>query len=172
MGPLRKQLFCVSFLLAFCAGLMYGQSTTGTIVGSVTDPSGAVVPGVVITVTDLGTNITAKATTDGHGDYVVTPLAIGTYSVSFEAKGFKKYVDSGVKVDVQDRVRVDASLQIGTIADTVEVQTAAPLLETDTSSLGQVVDSQRIVDLPLNGRFFTRLAVLTCRHSSHAFRRA
>ncbi len=113
MGPLRKQLFCVSFLLAFCAGLMYGQSTTGTIVGSVTDPSGAVVPGVVITVTDLGTNITAKATTDGHGDYVVTPLAIGTYSVSFEAKGFKKYVDSGVKVDVQDRVRVDASLQIG-----------------------------------------------------------
>ena len=64
-------------------------------------------------------------------------------------------------MDVQDRVRVDASLQIGTMADTVEVQTAAPLLETDTSSLGQVVDSQRIVDLPLNGRFFTRLAVLT-----------
>ena len=60
MGLLSKQLFCVSFLLAFCAGLMYGQSTTGTIVGSVTDPSGAVIPGVVITVTDLGTNITAK----------------------------------------------------------------------------------------------------------------
>ena len=152
---------CGLFMLALLSASLTAQSTTGTIVGSVTDPSGAVIPGVDLTVTDLGTNITVKGSTDAHGDYVVTELAIGTYSVTFEAKGFKKYVDSGVKVDVQDRVRVNASLQIGQAADTIEVQSAAPLLETDTSSLGQVVDSQRIVDLPLNGRFFTRLAVLT-----------
>ena len=161
MGPLFSKLGWRFLVFALCCAALPGQSTTGTIVGTVTDPSGAVIPGVDLTVTDLGTNSTTKATTDAHGDYVVTPLAIGTYSISFEAKGFKKYVNSGVKVDVQDRVRVDANLQIGQAADTIEVQGAAPLLETDTSSLGQVVDSQRIVDLPLNGRFFTRLAVLT-----------
>jgi Carboxypeptidase regulatory-like domain/TonB dependent receptor len=158
---LRNKFVRGFLLLSFGCAAVLGQSTTGTILGSVTDPSGAVVPGVVVTVTDLGTGITTSSSSDGHGDYVVTPLAIGTYSIAFEAKGFKKYVESGIKVDVQDRVRVNATLQIGRAAEMIEVQAAAPLLETDTSSLGQVVDSQRIVDLPLNGRFFTRLAVLT-----------
>lgn len=158
--PLNKLVRGLILLSSFCA-IAVGQSTTGTIVGSVTDPSGAVIPGAAVTVTDLGTGITTTSSSDNHGDYVVTPLAIGSYSIAFEAKGFKKYVDSGIKVDVQDRVRINATLQIGRAADTIEVQAAAPLLESDTSSLGQVVDSQRIVDLPLNGRFFTRLAVLT-----------
>ena len=161
MARLLRKLGGRFFLLALFSAYLPAQSTTGTIVGTVTDQSGALVPGVDVTVTDMGTNIVTKATSDSHGDFVVTPLAIGNYSIAFEAKGFKKYVDSGIKVDVQDRVRVDATLQVGRAADTVEVQSAAPLLETDTSSLGQVVDSQRIVDLPLNGRFFTRLAVLT-----------
>ena len=161
MAPRLNRLHYGLLVFALCCSSIQGQSTTGTIVGTVTDPSGALVPGVDLIVRDLGTNGTTKATTDSHGDYVVTQLAIGTYSVYFEAKGFKKFVSSGIKVDVQDRVRVDASLEIGQAADTVEVQTAAPLLESDTSSLGQVIDSQKIVDLPLNGRFFTRLAVLT-----------
>ena len=109
----------------------------------------------------MGTNIAVKTTTDASGEYVVTPLEVGKYSVAVEATGFKRSVRSDIQVNVQDRVRVDARLEVGKASETVEVQAAAPVLETDTSYLGEVVDSQRIVDLPLNGRFFTRLAVLT-----------
>jgi Carboxypeptidase regulatory-like domain/TonB dependent receptor len=153
---------CYKFLLlcAFAVRLA-SQSTTGSIAGTVTDPSGAVIPNATVVVTDLGTNIETRTVTDQSGSYVVTPLAIGRYSVAIEAKGFKRFIDSGITVNVQDRLRVDAVLQIGQAADSIQVEAAAPLLEADTSTLGQVVDSQRIVDLPLNGRFFTRLAVLT-----------
>jgi hypothetical protein len=137
------------------------QTTTGSIVGTVTDPSGAIIAGATVTVTNQGTNIALKATTDPAGNYVVTPLAVGTYTVAVEAAGFKKSVRSDIPINVQDRVRVDASLEVGAVTDTVEVVGAAPMLQTDTSYLGQVVGSQEIVDLPLNGRYFTRLAVLT-----------
>jgi hypothetical protein len=137
------------------------QSTSGTIVGTVTDPTGAVVAGANVTVTNQGTGIALKTTTDSTGNYVLTPVAVGTYSVTVESAGFKKSVSSNITVNVQDRVRVDAALQVGEIVDTVEVAASAPLLQTDTSYLGQVVESQRIVDLPLNGRYFSRLAILT-----------
>jgi hypothetical protein len=137
------------------------QTTSGAIVGSVTDPSGAVIGGANITVTNVDTGISVKATTDASGEYVVTPLGVGRYTVAVEATGFKRSVRSDITLNVQDRLRVDAKLEVGAVTDTVEVQAAAPILETDTSYLGEVVDSQRIVDLPLNGRFFTRLAVLT-----------
>ncbi len=137
------------------------QTTAGSIVGTVTDPSGGVIGGATVTITNMGTNIAVKTTTDASGEYVMTPLEVGKYSVTVEATGFKRSVRSDIPVNVQDRVRVDARLEVGQVSDTVEVQAAAPILETDTSYLGEVVDSQRIVDLPLNGRFFTRLAVLT-----------
>ncbi len=150
-------LLCLMFSLA----PLDAQTTSGAIVGTVTDPSGAVIGGASITVTNVDTSISVKATTDASGDYVVTPLPIGRYSVTVEASGFKKSVRSDITLNVQDRVRVDAKLEVGAVTDTVEVAAAAPMLETDTSYLGQVVDSQRIEDLPLNGRYFTRLAVLT-----------
>jgi hypothetical protein len=137
------------------------QTTAGSIVGTVTDPSGAIIAGAAITITNMGTNIAVKTTTDASGEYVLTPLEVGKYSVAVEATGFKRSVRSDIQVNVQDRVRVDAKLEVGQVTDTVQVEAAAPILETDTSYLGEVVDSERIVDLPLNGRFFTRLAVLT-----------
>src|SRR5712692_2320342 len=137
------------------------QTTTGSIVGTVTDPSGAVIGGATVTITNVDTGIAVKTSTDSTGNYVVTPLSIGRYSVTVEASGFKKSVRTDITVNVQDRVRVDAALEVGAVTDTVEVVAAAPMLQTDTSYLGQVVESQRIVDLPLNGRFFSRLAVLT-----------
>ena len=137
------------------------QSTTGSILGTVTDASGAVVPAAAVTVTNMDTNITTSVVTNGTGDFVATLLPIGRYSVAVEAKGFKKAVSSDIQVNVQDRLRLDFVLQVGNIVDTVEVQSAAPLLQTDSSNLGQVVESKRIEDLPLNGRFFSRLAVLT-----------
>jgi len=151
--------------LALCAVLavapLCAQTTAGSIVGTVTDPSGAVIAGANITITNVGTNIAVKATTDSAGEYVVTPLEVGKYSVTVEATGFKRSLRPDIQVNVQDRVRVDAKLEVGQVTDTVEVAGEAPILETDTSYLGEVVDSQHIVDLPLNGRFFTRLAVLT-----------
>src|SRR5262249_39138067 len=131
------------------------------IVGSVTDPSGGVIAGAAITVTNMDTNIAVKATTDSSGNYVVSPLNVGRYAVTVEATGFKRSHRTDIILNVQDRIRVDAALEVGSVTDTVEVAAAAPQLESDTSYLGQVVESQRIVDLPLNGRVFTRLAVLT-----------
>jgi hypothetical protein len=150
-------------LLCFCFVTLSldAQSTTGAIVGTVTDPSGGIIGGAIVTITNVGTNIAVKTTTDASGEYVVTPLEVGKYSVAVEAPGFKRSVRSDIQVNVQDRVRVDARLEVGQASETVEVQATTPVLETDTSYLGEVVDSQRIVDLPLNGRFFTRLAVLT-----------
>jgi hypothetical protein len=147
--------------LVLCLAPLGAQTTAGSIVGTVTDPSGAIVAGAAITITNMGTNIAVKTTSDSSGEYVVTPLEVGKYSVAVEATGFKRSLRPDIQVNVQDRVRVDAKLEVGKSTETVEVTAAAPILETDTSYLGEVVDSQRIVDLPLNGRFFTRLAVLT-----------
>src|SRR6266436_5502009 len=157
----RFHLLAIVLCLITSLTRLGGQTTTGSIVGTVSDPTGAVISAANITVTNINTGIAVKTTTDSAGNYVVTPLQVGRYSVTVEAAGFKKSVRSDIPVNVQDRVRVDAALEVGAITDTVEVAAAAPLLETDTSYLGQVVDSQRIVDLPLNGRYFSRLAVLT-----------
>src|SRR5271169_1857013 len=122
------------------------QTTAGSIVGTVTDPSGAIVAGATVTITNTGTNIAFKTTSNSSGEFVVTPLEVGKYSVAVEATGFKRSLRPDVQVNVQDRVRVDAKLEVGNATDTVQVTEAAPILETDTSYLGEVVDAQRIVD--------------------------
>jgi hypothetical protein len=138
------------------------QTTTGSIVGTITDSSGGAVPGAVVTVTNEGTGIVAiRLSTDSSGNYVATTLPPGRYSVTVEATGFKKSVNPGINLSVQDRIGLNVTLEVGQVTETVEVVGAAQQLQTDSSYLGQVVESQRIVDLPLNGRFFTRLAVLT-----------
>ncbi len=157
----------VAFLLSFLCfcflrpAPVAAQTTTGSIVGTVTDPSGAVVPGATVTVTNQGTGNSLVITTGDTGGFVATTLPIGQYSVTVEAAGFKKSVSSGITLNMQDRVRIDMVLNVGEVNETVEVVGAAPALQTDTSYLGQVIDNREIVDLPLNGRFFTRLAILT-----------
>src|SRR5438270_13269767 len=154
-----EHLWIVLYFLSVAP--MAAQTTTGSIVGTVSDASSAAVPGATVTVTNVDTNIATKTTTDSTGNYVVTPLPVGNYSVTVEAKGFKKSVSQGITLNMQDRIGVNVVLELGQVTETVEVMGAAPALQTDTSYLGQVVDSKKIVDLPLNGRFFTRLAVLT-----------
>jgi len=157
----RQYVVGLALTLILAVAPLSAQTTAGSIVGTVTDPSGAIIAGATVTITNLGSNIAVKTTSDSSGEYVVTPLEVGKYSVAVEATGFKRSIRPDIQVNVQDRVRVDAKLEVGKATETVEVADAAPILETDTSYLGEVVDSQRIVDLPLNGRFFTRLAVLT-----------
>jgi hypothetical protein len=161
MHRIHREIFCFAAAVLLALSVTWAQTTTGSIVGTVTDTSGASVANATVTITNVDTGITNKTITTASGDYVVTPLPVGHYSVTVEAAGFKKSVNGGITLNVQDRIGVNVVLEVGQITETVEVVGAAPSLQTDTSYLGQVVDSQKIVDLPLNGRFFTRLAVLT-----------
>ncbi len=155
------RLVLISTSLLLMQRVAPAQTTTGSIVGSVTDTSGGVVSNANVTVTNANTGLAVKTTTDSSGNYAVTTLPVGSYTVAVEAPGFKRAVNTGITVNVQDRIGVNIALELGQVTETVEVTGAAPILQTDTSYLGQVVESQKIVDLPLNGRFFTRLAVLT-----------
>ncbi|HLK21748.1 MAG TPA: TonB-dependent receptor [Bryobacteraceae bacterium] len=140
---------------------LYAQVDTATIVGTVQDSSGAVVPGAAVTATEVNTNIKTATRADASGNYAITPLKIGTYSVSVEAQGFKTETRGGVVLQVQDRARLDFTLQVGSQSEVVNIDASAPVVETETSSLGDVVTSQQVSDLPLNGRDFTQLATLT-----------
>jgi hypothetical protein len=138
------------------------QTTTGSIVGTVSDPSGGAVAGARVAVANEGTGIVAiTLVTDSSGNYVATTLPPGRYSVTVEATGFKKSVSPGINLSVQDRIGVNVVLEVGQVTETVEVVGAAQALQTDSSYLGQVVDGKRIAELPLNGRYFTRLVMLT-----------
>ena len=141
--------------------LAYGQADTATIVGTVRDSSAAVIVGGTITVTETDTGTKALARTDSTGNYVVTPLRIGNYTVAVEAPGFKTETHSGIVLQVQDRLRVDFTMQVGSVNEAVNVQESVPVIETETSALGDVVASQQITDMPLNGRDYTQLATLT-----------
>ncbi len=161
MFDLRKPflIFSFTFLLSL-ASVLWAQKDTGGITGIVTDPSGAVMSGAKVTVTDVDRGISFTTTTAGNGEYVVRPLKIGRYNVIVEVKGFKRTEVGPVTVDVQSRPQVNVELQVGGVTEVVKVTTQGPQLQTETSDLGQVVDSNTIVTLPLNGRNFAQLALL------------
>jgi hypothetical protein len=140
--------------------MVWAQVTTGRIVGIVTDPSGSRVPGVAVTVTEIETSTSTTVNTDSEGSYSATNLKIGTYKAAFKKEGFEQSIESSVDVGIGQVVRLDVALKVGGVTQTVEVTGAAPLLQTDTSSLGTIEDEKRIVELPLNGRNFFKLAYL------------
>ena len=151
-----RALFMIFLLVPFC----WGQKDTGSLVGVVRDSSGAVIPNAKVTVTepDQGTSFTTS--TNASGEYIATPLRIGRYNITVEKQGFKKAVVGPVVLDVQARPAVNVTLQVGQVAETVIVTSEGPQLETETSDLGQVVDSRTATTLPLNGRNFAQLAQL------------
>ena len=135
------------------------QITTATVLGTVTDPSGAAVTGATVTVTNMSTGQIHSATTGSEGAYLVPLLAIGgTYVVTVEAKGFEKFSQTGIVLEVNQNARVDASLRVGAATDTVQVSGVPPLVDTHGSSLETVVEQERITELPLNGRNPVQLA--------------
>jgi Carboxypeptidase regulatory-like domain/TonB dependent receptor len=152
-------LFLASMFLALATPL-WAQKDAGAIVGLVRDPSGAVVTGAKVIVTDVDRGIEMTLSTNGQGEYVASPLRIGRYSVTVEKQGFKKAVAGPVQVNIQDRLGVDLKLEPGMATETMTVTSQRPQLETETSELGQVVDSRRINALPLNGRNYAQLALL------------
>src|SRR6185312_723931 len=133
-----KYAFRSAALLILSSFAGFAQKDTAALVGRVLDPTGASVPGAEVTATDTGTNFTYRGTSDTTGEWTISPVRIGTYRVSIKAKGFKTSEVGPITLDVQQRRRIDVSLQPGEVRETVQVQETAPLLETDTSERGQV----------------------------------
>ena len=146
-------------LLLSC-GNAWAQKDTGVIAGTVRDASGAIVVGAKVSVIDVDRGTEFNTTTDGNGEYVAGPLKVGRYTVNVEKTGFKTAVAGPVQLDVQDRIEANVKLEIGQVSQKVEVTVQNPLLETETSTMGEVMDKTRIETLPLNGRNFAQLAQL------------
>jgi hypothetical protein len=157
---LKRIPVSIACILFLCLNLV-AQQETATITGEVKDATGALVPKATITVTNIGTNISVKTETNDQGSYTVPSLRPGDYTVTAEKSGFNKTLRSGVTLQVNQFTRIDITLQIGQVSEVVEVAGGAPLLETETSSRGSVIDQRKIVDLPLNGRDYNQLALLS-----------
>jgi hypothetical protein len=152
---------CLFLTLLFAPMATHAQTDTATIVGTVMDQSGAALPNASVTLTNLGTNLKTVVKTDSNGTFVATPLKIGDYSVAVEAPGFKSATQTGINLNVQDRLRVDFTMQIGSVSEQVVVNTAAPQLQSESSTLGDVIEGKQVAALPLNGRDYTQLVALT-----------
>src|SRR5438552_3227801 len=136
----------------------YAQSAT--ITGTVTDPAGAVLPGALITITNTETNSERTFTTDEHGDYTVPLLTAGTYRVEALLSGFQTADAENIELGVDDRLRIDFILQIGEVTERITVTETTPLVQSQSSSVGIVIDNRKITELSLNGRQFESLAQL------------
>ena len=156
---LQYLFILVAIALCLTAGA-WAQKDTGSIVGTVTDSSGAVVPDANVLVTEVDQGTTFNTKTNSSGEYTATPLRVGRYNITVERAGFRKAVAGPVVVDIQSRPRLNITLQPGQVTETVVVKSQAPQLETTTSELGQVIDSRQATTLPLNGRNFAQLAQL------------
>jgi hypothetical protein len=142
------------------AASLFAVGPTGTIVGTITDPSGAVVPKARVTVRNQETNATREVVTDGEGDYNVPLLPPALYQVSAEKPGFRRSVYRAFNLDVDQTARVDFTLQVGEVNEDIAVTDSVPIIQTDTSTLGQVIDGRQVHELPLNERNFLSFALL------------
>ena len=151
------------FVFAFCLLLtprLFAQFESATVLGTVRDPSGAPVPNAHVTLDDVKTGVSFQATTGNSGDYEFVNERPSTYRVQVTAPGFETAIAASFDLQVNARQRVDLALQVGQASQSVTVNDAVELLETDTSSRGQVINPKQIVDLPLNGRSYADLAAL------------
>ena len=152
-------LLMVAFCLFF-VNKASSQVNTADILGTVSDPGGAVIPNVKITITNTATNDAKTVTTSSTGDFVVNLLPSGQYTVTAEAPSFKK-ATVNLSVVTGDRARADIKLEVGSVTEVVEVVAQSPALQTDSATLSTVVAAQSVQDLPLNGRNFVTLVQST-----------
>ena len=139
---------------------VWAQFETAVVLGTVRDPNGAVLPGAKVTLRNTATGITATATTDANGDYLFPSVKIGVYRVTAELGGFSTGAVEEVAVTVEARKRVDFALQVGTATEVITISGQAPLLETDSSSKGQIIGEKQMTNLPILGRTYSTLALL------------
>ena len=156
----RNLIYHIAWLLAFtmCAeAFMYGQATNGTILGTVTDTAGAVVTKANVDVVNVATGVVHATQTTDSGDFTVPYLAPGTYRVTVQSSGFQRALMDKVDLAVDQRVRVNVTMKPGAISEVVEVQANPVALDTDSAAVAQLVSSEQVDQLPLNGRNFLQL---------------
>jgi len=132
------------------SGLGHAQlAGTGAIAGSIQDPSGAVVPGATVTAVNVATNVRTTRTTTSSGDYNITPLSVGTYTVTVSAVGFQGYRQENITVDALATVTLNMKLSVGQASETVTITSAPPVVDTSDATLGAVMDNEMYSNLPL-----------------------
>lgn len=152
------KLTALAILIGVC--FVQAQTTSTQILGTVTDPSGASVAGATVEILRTETGEKRSATTDSSGGYIMPALEIGTYDVTVQAAGFQRLLKRGIVLELNQKARVDFTLKVGSITDTVSVIATAPVLKTDDATIGEVVNRELITELPLNGRNFAQLAIV------------
>lgn len=157
---LRKVGLFLTLACLLTATIAVGQTITGSITGTVSDPTGAVVPNMKVTATNTGTNLAFNAQSNEAGVYRLLFLPIGTYNLAVEGSGFKKYSAGPFALEVNQVARVDVKLELGDTTQTVEVSGVAPILQTESTSTGDTITSTKLTSVPLNGRNFASLALL------------
>ncbi|MCI0622539.1 MAG: carboxypeptidase-like regulatory domain-containing protein [Acidobacteria bacterium] len=152
---MRRTLRLVSDLLLLLSGLnnqVLSQVNTASLTGLITDPSGSVVAGAAVIARNRATNVSSSSATDGSGYYVFASLPVGAYDLSVESQGFKKAVREDVVLQVGQKARIDFSLEVGEVTQSVAVEGTAPLLTTQEASTGTVIENRLVTDLPLSLR--------------------
>jgi hypothetical protein len=150
----------VLFVSLILCGSLSGQVTTGTILGVVQDPTGAVIPGVMVTAKNLDTGITRTAISDEGGRYTLPDLTLGNYEVEGQLPGFQTEVRTGITLTVGREAVINLALRVGQLSDRVTITEEAPLVESTTAAMSSLVDERTIRDLPLNGRSWDNLALI------------
>nr|AUN36737.1 Oar protein [uncultured bacterium] len=153
-----KKLVCLAVVLTGVN--VFAQQITGNIRGTVTDPSGAVVEGAAVSAKQTETGLTRSTNTDHSGAYVLLELPIGHYQIQVEGKNFRRYIQQGITLNVNETATVPVKLTVGAESEVVQVEADAQLIQGTVTSLGTVVSEREVLDLPLNGRNFTQLGLL------------
>jgi hypothetical protein len=161
MNCLKPWVCLLGLLFALCAGSStFSQQITGSIRGTVIDPSGGVVEGATVSGKQSETGLTRATTSDHAGAYLLLELPVGHYQLQIERTGFQTYIQQGITLDVNETAMISVSLKVGTGSEKVEVNADADLIQGTVTSLGTVVSEKELIDLPLNGRNFTQLGLL------------
>ena len=162
MAVVQKSCIGLVALFLLFSSLALAQRDMGTLTGTVTDPSGAVVPGATVTISEVSTGQNYKLQTSSSGDFTRPALSPGTYTVTAEAKGFRRVAQENVLVTGGSRVGITLTLAVGEISETVQVTGEAPLLQNESTNLGAQLSSSTVSSMPLGGqRVFTYLARLS-----------
>lgn len=160
MARLRNPAWAVTFCLLALAPRAAAQNIYASLTGTVSDQKGGLIPGASITAQNVGTGMSRSTATDAHGNYLLPQLPAGTYDLEVEYKGFKKDIRTGIVLQVGQTAREDFQLLVGEVSQTVQVTASAPVVDSETASVGQVVNNTQIIELPLNGRNFNQLPML------------
>src|SRR4051812_7268876 len=161
MRPAKTCVLLLSIMLLISAPMLVGQTATGEINGTLTDPSGAVISGATLKLTNQSTQIQTQSTSNATGFFIFVGVRPGTYSLRVEKQGFRSVDVSQLQLGVNQALTQNLQIPVGAVSESVQVTGEAPLVDNSTTELGTVIETKVVNDLPLNGRNFTQLLTLT-----------